>query len=267
MSLSNTKALLLPALAGAILIWSTQRGAAQQPAATQPAAKASNPVYLDEPPPAPQPSIVGEVNAQEKYDDGKIRVERAVRKMSDDSIMNHGKFTEYYRNGKKFAEGSFKEGVHDGQWSYWHDNGQLSKTVNFVKGQPDGSWETFRADGTLQSKKGYKAGKRDGQWVMYFEDGKTPNIEQSYVDSKIDGQINMYFKNGKPRLQSIFKAGVREGLSTEWDESGRKLAEATYKNNKLDGKLTRYNADGSKIEEFYRDGKRVQAGAAAPAAK
>jgi antitoxin component YwqK of YwqJK toxin-antitoxin module len=251
-------------LVGLSLGW-VGRSSAQQAAAPQAADKASNPVYLDEPPPAPKPSIVGEIPVVEKYDDGKVRVERAVRKMSDDSIMNHGKFTEYYRDGKKFSEGTFKEGVQDGQWSYWHDNGQLCKTVTFIKGQPDGAWDSFRADGTLQSKKSYKDGKRNGLWVAYFEDGKTPSIEQTYVDNKLDGLVKLYFKNGKPRIETVFKGGMREGQSTEWEESGRKVAEATYVKNKLDGKLTRYNPDGTKTEEYFRDGKRVQSPTAPPA--
>jgi antitoxin component YwqK of YwqJK toxin-antitoxin module len=252
--------LLLPLVAGIALASNSSRGVAQEAAD-----KSSDPVYLDEPTPAPKPSVAAETKVLEKYDDGKTRVERQVRKMSDDSIMNHGTFTEFYRNGQKFSEGAFKEGVPDGQWSYWHDNGQLSKTVNFTRGQPDGSWEVFRADGTLETRKAYKAGQREGKWVAFFADGKTPNIEQYYVDGKLDGPVNVYFKDGKPKIQTNFKANVREGVSTEWDESGRKLIEASYANNKLDGKVTRYGADGKNIEEFYREGKRVQSGATAPA--
>jgi antitoxin component YwqK of YwqJK toxin-antitoxin module len=242
-------------------------GPSVQPAgAQQPVAKAAaEPVYLDEPEPAPEPTIAREGPLTEKYEDGKVRVERNIRQLSDNKIVNHGKFTEYYRNGQKFSEGSFNAGVHDGPWTFWHENGQLAKTVNFVKGQPDGAWEVFRADGTLQAKKGYKAGKRDGTWVSYFEDGKTPTIEQTFVDGKPDGPVNLYYKSGKPRIQTVFKAGVREGVSTEWDESGRKVAEATYAKGKLDGKLTRYNADGTTTVEMWQDGKRIQAGTAAAA--
>ncbi len=262
MSLSRLTSLGLPAVAGFVFLCAVHRVSAQQPAPDQPPAKVANPVYLNEPAPPPKPKIVQEVKAVEKYDDGKTRVERQVRRMSDDSIMNHGKFTEFYHNGNKFSEGNFKDGVQDGEWSYWHENGQLCKTVNFVNGQPDGAWETHRADGTLQTKKSYKDGKRNGQWVLYFDDGKTPNIEQNYVDNKLDGQVTVYFKDGKPKIQTVFKAGLREGPSTEWEESGRKTAEATYVNNKLDGKVTRYNTDGSKTEEYFRDGKRVKAPAA-----
>ena len=38
--------------------------------------------------------------------------------MSDDQLVNHGEYTEYYPNGQKFAEGNYDNGVHDGTWSY-----------------------------------------------------------------------------------------------------------------------------------------------------
>ena len=126
---------------------------AQEPAtSTGETAKASEQVLLDEPTPAPEPTVAQEGPVSDKYADGKVRVERNIRLLSDNQVVNHGKFTEYYQNGQKFSEGNFDSGVHDGPWSYWHDNGQLAKTVTFKKGAPDGVWEVFRADGTLQER-------------------------------------------------------------------------------------------------------------------
>lgn len=221
------------------------------------AAAAKDQIYLDEPTPAPEPRVAQEGPVSDKYEDGKVRVERNIRLLSDNQVVNHGKFTEYYHNGQKFAEGNYDNGVHDGPWSYWHDNGQLAKTVNFKKGAPDGTWEVFRADGTLQSKKGYKAGKRDGAWVVYHEDGKTPKVEQNFADGQLSGVRKTFFASGKPRQEATFANGALEGTMTEWDESGRKLAEATFTAGKLNGKLTRWAADGSVSEQNYKDNKPV----------
>jgi antitoxin component YwqK of YwqJK toxin-antitoxin module len=234
-------------------------------ALAQEAPKTDDAVYLDEPPPPPEPAISQEGPLKEEYEPGKTRVERMVRKMSDDQIVNHGKFTEYYRNGQKFAEGNFNVGVHEGPWSFWHDNGQLSKTVTFKKGMPDGAWEVFRADGTLLAKRGYKNGQRDGTWTSYNEDGKTLSLEQTYADGKLNGKVIVYFKSGKPKVESVFKDNERNGKVIEWDESGRKIADADYVAGKMHGKLVRYAADGTTTEETYQEGRRVQAGVAAPA--
>jgi hypothetical protein len=95
---------------------------AHRPAAAQEAASLTEEaVYLDEPAPAPKPAEVGQGPVKEEYEPGKVRVERVVKKMSDDTFVNHGKYVEYYRNGQKFAEGTYENGVHEGPWSFWHE--------------------------------------------------------------------------------------------------------------------------------------------------
>jgi antitoxin component YwqK of YwqJK toxin-antitoxin module len=250
-----TGSIPLATLAAWGLLACGQSVAAQE---TAPAASsATERVLLDEPPSPPLPTVAAEGPIREPYEDGSVRVERTVRRMSDDSIVNHGQFTEYYKNGQKFAEGAYNNGVMEGPWSYWHENGQLGKTVTFKNGQPDGSWESFRADGTLLSKRTYKDGKREGHWVTYYADGKTLQAEQHFADGKLNGTMTVYFKSGKPRIATEFKDDKRHGAVTEWDESGRKVAEATYVDNQLDGKLTRYSPDGSSTVEMYSKGKRV----------
>ena len=233
---------------------------AAAPASNDTGAAETEQVYLDEPTPAPEPTVAQEGPVKEPYDNGKVRVERNVRLLSDNQVVNHGKYTEYYRNGQKFTEGNFDGGVHDGPWSYWHENGQLAKTINFQKGSPDGTWDVFRADGTLQAKKAYKAGKRDGSWVVYHEDGKTPKIEQTFVDGAVSGLRKTYFPSGKNRQEANFTNGQLDGKMTEWDESGRKIAEATFEQGKLNGTLVRWGADGSTSEQNYRDNRMVPSG-------
>jgi antitoxin component YwqK of YwqJK toxin-antitoxin module len=214
-------------------------------------------VYLEEPEPTPQPRTVSEHAISEKYPDGAVRVERRVVKLSDDQVINHGKYTEYHPNGKKFSEGNYVNGVHDGTWNFWHDNGQLAKTVVFKNGRADGSWETHRADGSLHAKKTYKDNLRDGTWVVYYEDGKTPKFEQEFVDGKADGFRKMYYANGQLRQESQYKDNMLDGLMTEFDDKGRKIAEATFTKNKLNGKLIRWGSDGKQTEQTFRDGKLV----------
>lgn len=234
-------------------------GAAASAQETKPAAKEQ--VLLDEPVPAPEPTIVRQGPSVDKYEDGKTRVERQVIQLSDNQIVNHGKFTEYYRNGEKFSEGNYENGVLVGEWSYWHENGQLAKKVSFKNGVPDGTWDTFREDGTLSAKKSYKDGLRQGTWTLYYDDGKTVKVEQNYVDGKTDGPVKTYYADGKPRQVSSYKAGALDGKMEEWNDQGDKVAEATFKAGKLDGKLTRWNPDGSTFEQTYVEGK------LAPAAK
>jgi antitoxin component YwqK of YwqJK toxin-antitoxin module len=214
-------------------------------------------VYLDEPPEPPAPKVARQGPVTEKYEDGSVRVEREVMQLSDDTIVNNGKFVEYYRNKQKFAEGQFVNGVHDGEWTFWHENGTVAKKVKFLEGRPDGSWEVFRGDGSLMAKHGYKNGLREGTWTLYYDDGKTPKIVQTFVDGALDGVRTTYFENGKDHQKAVFAKGVLNGLMEEWDETGRKVGEANFEDGMLNGKLIRWGNDGTKFEQSYRDNQAV----------
>lgn len=231
--------------------------------AGQPAASPAAPeVYLDEPDPAPPPVVVANGKVQDKYDDGAIRIEREVLKLSDDQLVNHGLFTEYYPNGQKFAEGSYKNGVHDGPWTFWHDNGQVCKTVTFVAGRADGSWEVYSAEGALQAKRGYKNNLRDGEWVVYHADGKTPRSEETYVEGEREGPSRLYFANGQLQREVNYKDNLLDGAMTEFDESGRKLAEVHFAKGQRHGKFVLYRPDGTTVEQTYENGRLVSVGSA-----
>jgi antitoxin component YwqK of YwqJK toxin-antitoxin module len=219
----------------------------------------SDAIYLEEPTAFPPPVVVQSGPLEDKYEDGKVRIRREVRKMSDDTLVNHGAFLEFYPNGQKFVEGAYESGVHHGTWTYWHDNGQICKSIVFKQGRADGAWEVYRADGTLQAKKSYKDNKRDGLWVTYHDDGKTPLAEETYVNGVREGLSRAYFANGKTQREVIYKNNLPDGLFTEWDESGRKVAEVEFKDGKKHGRFVMYRADGRVIEQQYEDGRLLSA--------
>src|SRR5262245_55961344 len=122
-------------------------------AAPAPQAAAEDMLLLPEGSPPPPPVVVTNGSLSAKYESGSTRIERQVLKLSDDQLVNHGKFTEYYESGQKFAEGEYDNGVHNGTWTFWYDNGQICKVVTFDKGRANGKWDVFREDGTLAAKK------------------------------------------------------------------------------------------------------------------
>jgi antitoxin component YwqK of YwqJK toxin-antitoxin module len=215
------------------------------------------PIYLDEPLAPPAPVVVSSGKVPEKYEDGTIRIEREVLKMSDDQLVNHGTFTEFYPDGKKFAEGTYENGVHNGTWSFWHKNGQLCKTVTFDQGRANGAWQVFRDDGTLLAEKTYKNNLREGLWKAYFDDGTTLRVEETFVNGLREGVSRAYFSNGRPQREVYFKAGQLEGLTTEWDESGRKIGEVNFKEGKRHGRFVIYRADGTEMEQTYEMGRLI----------
>ena len=219
----------------------------------------TGPIYLDEPEADPPPIRVQGHKLEDKYsNDDQVRVEREVILMSNNRLMNHGLYTEYYRDGQKFAEGSYDRGIHEGKWNYWYPNGQLCKTVNFKKGLPDGSWERFREDGTLFSSISYSNGQREGKWTYYYDDGKTIKAEENYKQGKMDGVRTAYYENGQKKQEAHLKMGILDGMTTNWDESGNKVKEAPFVNGKLNGAVVTWTG-GVASELHFREGQRVVA--------
>ncbi len=197
-------------------------------------------IFLDEPDQEPPANIVKKDTHEEKYDDKTTRVIRGLAYLSDDQIVNHGKYVEFYPDGQKFSEGTYQLGLYSGDWQFWHPNGQLCKTVTFDTGKPNGSWDILRPEGTRRATKGYQNGLRHGSWVIYFKDGESHQIELTYEKGKLVGERLTYYQNGQLRQKLPFENGVVHGTVVNWDEDGNKSSEIEFKQGKPSGKSKRF---------------------------
>ena len=200
-------------------------------------------VYLDEPDSEPPARVTRHQKTKDVYKDKSTRTEREVALLSDDRVVNDGKFTEFYRNGQEYAEGTYQMGVFQGNWKYWFPNGQLCKEISFKKGKADGQWEVFDKEGKRVAKKSYQAGKRHGKWSFFHDDGEQPKFDVTYEQGLPAGERVTYYENGQKRQSVNFTKGKMDGAMTEWDENGKKRAEAVFKDGKRVGEIKRYNEE------------------------
>jgi antitoxin component YwqK of YwqJK toxin-antitoxin module len=220
------------------------------------------PIFLDEKQVSATPSISRRQPLTDKYPDGKTRVERQIAIYSDDRAdtdgyihrESDGFYREFYPNGQKFIDGSYRQGRQHGEWSYFFDNGQLQRKVTFQEGRLHGQWDRFRADGTLAAKHAYEDGVRHGIWQTYDETGKQLLQEEPYARGKLNGTLKAWYANGKPKLQVEIKDGVRNGRSQQWEENGKMQADVTYLDGKLNGTATINRADGTTLVQEYKNG-------------
>ena len=95
----------------------------------------------------------------------------------DDLFYREGlyyeKFTDVPFYGKVVGQyqGSFKNGVKDGDWVWYQENGQSSLKNNYKNGKAEGAYFSYYEDGQLSFKGNYKNGKKEGAFVSYHEDG------------------------------------------------------------------------------------------------
>uniref|UniRef100_UPI00404B47A6 hypothetical protein n=1 Tax=Flavobacterium sp. TaxID=239 RepID=UPI00404B47A6 len=81
--------------------------------------------------------------------------------------------------------------------------------------------------------------------------------ELSYVDNELDGLQTYYYLNENKSEETNFKAGVRNGASTDYYENGMVKAIGNYKDGELDGLLQTFSPFGAKVCELnFAMGKR-----------
>lgn len=214
-------------------------------------------ILLDEAKQVAKPTVVGRETISDKYEDGKVRVERGIAKFSDNHFEAEGIYREYYPSGQVFVEGQFKGGRQEGDWTYYFENGKENRKATYKNGQPDGAWEVHRVDGTLSAKRGFHEGLRDGEWIYYNDKGDQPLREEHYDKGKKDGVWKVWFPSGKQHQEAGFKQDKKDGMTTEWNEDGSKRAEIPFVEDKIDGTATAWLPDGRTIVQVYKAGKLI----------
>jgi antitoxin component YwqK of YwqJK toxin-antitoxin module len=122
-------------------------------------------------------------------------------------------------------------------------------------GNRDGHWKDFYPDGSLQAEGLYDNGKQIGEWKYYHLNGKLEQTGKFNKQGKFEGKWKWYFDNSKLLKEENYRNGLKDGMSTAYDETGKVIEEGEF----VDG-----NEDGPWFEQIgdtytrgtYRDGLR-----------
>ena len=93
------------------------------------------------------------------------------------------KYVEYYRNGQKLKEETYKGGEKDGLFTEWYYNGQKEYERTFKDGNKDGLYTHWYVSGQKRVEGTYKDGKKDGKWTKWYENGQKKS-EEIFKDGK-----------------------------------------------------------------------------------
>lgn len=119
------------------------------------------------------------------YADRTRKIVYGCKLYSDDSRVYHGKYVEYYRNGREFCRGEYRDGRRHGKWTFLRmADGSLGKEGTYTDDKPNGKWVVLRSDGSTMREEMYKDGVSHGEWITYSVDGKTPLKKFQFVDGK-----------------------------------------------------------------------------------
>jgi antitoxin component YwqK of YwqJK toxin-antitoxin module len=177
---------------------------------------------------------------RERYDDGKIRIERQVTLDADGNYVNHGEWKSYSHNGDVVSEGHYDMGKRIGTWTRWHGR-QDSPELN--------EFPFNRFKSPFQSQANFVNDVMEGQWVI-TDSLQRKCLEATLIGGKRNGTVTYYLPNGKTYRQSTYDNGVPVGEVLEVDKNGELKTAATY----LDGrkvvtKTTYYRGTRHKMTE------------------
>jgi len=94
-----------------------------------------------------------------------------------------------YQYGDFKEEGSYRDGLQEGEWKSWYGNGELSFEGKFANGLEDGKHTWYYDNGKVREEGKYILGSREGVWKKYDPEG-IEAIEITYENNKeikIDG--------------------------------------------------------------------------------
>jgi|TARA_B100000315_G_C14442493_1_gene525352 hypothetical protein len=142
------------------------------------------------------------------YDGGKIKSDKTLRLFGrDGSIIfyppRHGKCTEWWYNGQKWKEGTYRNDQAMGKYTEWWLNGQKAIEGTLKYGKYNGEIINWYENGQKKSEETFIMGKRHGKHTRWFENGQVW-IEGTCMRGQPYGKLIFYYYGG----------GVKE--VTEW---------------------------------------------------
>jgi antitoxin component YwqK of YwqJK toxin-antitoxin module len=136
----------------------------------------------------------------------------------DEAGAMHGAYVSRYSNGAPHASGQYVHGQRDGRWVFTHENGKVWIEATYANGVPHGDWRETDYTGTKLFEGRYDRGRLDGDWTTWRPDGSVRTAGHS-------------------------TAGRLEGPIVFREADGARM-ETSYRDNRLHGRLTSYDAKG-----------------------
>ena len=95
-----------------------------------------------------------------------------------------GKRTDYFKDGNKLFEGTYKDGKEDGKWIWWWNNGQKNTDEIWKNGKKDGKYIDRWYSGNKKSEGTYKDNEKYGKWIEWNDNG-TKYSERTYKNGEL----------------------------------------------------------------------------------
>ena len=175
----------------------------------------------------------------------------------------NGGYKSYYKNGKPFAEGFYKNHLQEGKWIWYYENGAVETIGYYKNGTMDSVWTEFYENGQIESVGEYVDGEREGTYRFYDDSGAL-QVEKyynqygftSYTYQDKDGnlvapvtnhnnQVTAYFPSGKVSVKQGYKNGFLDGVEELYYATGQLFQKRTLDRGVTVGDSEEYYPNGN----------------------
>jgi uncharacterized protein len=161
--------------------------------------------------------------------------------LGEDGREHAVKETRYFANGQVKMDGDLLELVEGeeplphGVRVNYYVTGVPEQVAYYDRGRLHGPLQLFYPNGQLKRLEMMQAGERSGKWETYDEDGSKRDVA-CYLNGKIVGDLVSFYANGVKAASIPYgKAGLPDGVATEWFESGSVKSTKRYSDGLLCG--------------------------------
>jgi antitoxin component YwqK of YwqJK toxin-antitoxin module len=153
-------------------------------------------------------------------------------------------------------ETTFKDGVQDGESRIYNADGIVVQKLNYANGVLDGTTKNYDAKGGLLQEMPYVAGELEGLALFFMNDTKIAEIP--YVGGKRQGKAIFYTQTGIKISEMEYKEDKQNGEHVLYDSQTQAvLRREFYADDLLTGIATTYYPSGSvMLEETLVQGKK-----------
>lgn len=159
---------------------------------------------------------------------------------------------EVLQDGEVSQRGTKEEGLEEGLWVRILEEGE--ERAMFSRGRLDGPFLVLDGLGEVLRRREYRRGRPWGKWQLEDEQGRV--IQRCDLDPQGTGRFTVYDGEGRKQRVEPYRAGLLDGTLETYSD-GKLVSQATYRAGVLEGRTRRYLETGKPAGfETYRAGRR-----------
>ncbi len=175
----------------------------------------------------------------ERYDNGRVKIERGVAQDDRENYVNHGPWRMWDEEGNLIAEGTYRYGQREGKWLRWY---QPNEAELFAAAPFNLFTGPYRSEATFRN------GELEGLWII-VDQADLKVCEWNFVGGRRHGESVWYYHTGRKMRVINYRAGELHGELLEWDINGNPVTRVQYEDGRRHQKMQQTYADGQKKVE------------------